>query len=67
MPRIAGGYGSITSLTLSLGRQFARRGKQQSYLLARCPNGHLRAKGVGVFSGNIRLAGSLARSCTPMD
>jgi hypothetical protein len=65
IPKIAGGYGSPLSFSLKVGRKFTYKGKQQSYLLAKCPDGHLVAKGVGVFSGNLRLAGSLVRRCTP--
>jgi hypothetical protein len=65
IPKIAGGYGSPLSFSLKVGRKFTYKGKQQSYLLAKCPDGHLQAKGVGIFSGNLRLAGSLVRSCTP--
>jgi hypothetical protein len=53
------------SFSLKVGRKFTYKGKKQSYLLAKCPDGHLQAKGVGIFSGNLRLAGSLVRSCTP--
>lgn len=65
VPKIAGGYGSPLSFSLRVGRKFTYKGKKQSYLLAKCPDGHLQAKGVGIFSGNLRLAGSLVRSCTP--
>jgi hypothetical protein len=65
IPKIAGGYGSPLSFSLKVGRKFSYKSKQQSYLLAKCPDGHLNAKGVGVFSGPLRLAGSLVRSCTP--
>jgi hypothetical protein len=67
VPRIAGGYGSPVSFSLRVDRKFTYKGKQQSYLLAKCPDGHLNAKGVGVFSGPLRLAGSLVRTCTPKD
>jgi hypothetical protein len=65
IPKIAGGYGSPVSFSLKVARKFNYKGKQQSYLLAKCPDGHLQAKGVGIFSGSLRLAGSLVRSCTP--
>ena len=65
VPKIAGGYGSPISFSLTVGRTFTYKGKKQSYLLAKCPDGHLNAKGVGVFSDGTRLAGSLVRSCTP--
>lgn len=65
VPKIAGGFGSPVSFSLEVGRTFTYKGKKQSYLLAKCPDGHLNAKGVGVFSDGTRLAGSLVRSCTP--
>ena len=65
VPKIAGGYGSPISFNLKVGRTFTYKGKKQSYLLAKCPDGHLNAKGYGVFSDGSRLAGSLVRSCTP--
>jgi hypothetical protein len=65
VPKIAGGYGSPISFSLKVGRKFTYRGKTQSYLLAKCPDGHLNAKGYGVFADGTRLAGSLVRSCTP--
>jgi hypothetical protein len=65
IPKIAGGYGSPIDFSLKVGRTFTYKGKKQSYLLAQCPDGHLNAKGVGVFTDGTRLAGSLVRSCTP--
>jgi len=65
VPKIAGGYGSPISFSLKVGRTFTYKGKKQSYLLAKCPDGHLNAKGYGIFSDGSRLAGSLVRSCTP--
>lgn len=65
VPKIAGGYGSPISFSLRVGRTFTYKGKKQSYLLAKCPDGHLNAKGVGVFADGTRLAGSLVRTCTP--
>jgi hypothetical protein len=65
VPKIAGGYGSPISFSLKVGRSFTYKGKKQSYLLAQCPDGHLNAKGVGIFEGGLRLAGSIVRACTP--
>lgn len=65
IPKIAGGFGSPISFRLKVDRNFTYKGKKQSYLLAKCPDGHLNAKGVGIFSDTTRLAGSLVRSCTP--
>jgi hypothetical protein len=65
VPKIAGGYGSPISFSLKVGRSFTYKGKKQSYLLAKCPDGHLSARGTGVFSDGSRLTGSLVRACTP--
>jgi hypothetical protein len=65
IPVIAGGAGSPIFFELNVDRKFTYKGKKQSYLLAKCPDGHLNAKGTGVFSDGTRLAGSVVRSCTP--
>jgi hypothetical protein len=69
VPKIAGGYGSPVSFSLKLGRKFSYKGKQQGYLLAKCPDGHLNAKGTGIFTNSdgttARLSGALVRTCTP--
>lgn len=65
IPVIAGGAGSPIFFELNVDRKFTYKGKKQSYLLAKCPDGHLNAKGTGVFSDGTRLAGGVVRSCTP--
>jgi hypothetical protein len=65
IPVIAGGAGSPVFFELNIDRKFTYKGKKQSYLLAKCPDGHLNAKGTGIFSDGTRLTGSVVRSCTP--
>jgi len=65
IPVIAGGSGSPTNFSLKLHRTFTYKGKKQSYFLAKCPDGHLNAKGTGVFSDGTRLAGGVVLPCTP--
>jgi hypothetical protein len=65
VPKIAGGYGSPINFSLKVGKTFTYKGKKQSYLLAKCPDGHLNAKGTAVFADGSRLTGSVVRSCTP--
>lgn len=65
IPVIAGGAGSPISFSLKLHRDFTYKGKKQSYFLAKCPDGHLNAKGTGVFSDGTRLAGGVVLPCTP--
>jgi hypothetical protein len=65
IPVIAGGSGSPIFFELNFGRKFTYKGKQQSYLLAKCPDGHLNAKATSIFSDGSKLTGSFVRSCTP--
>jgi hypothetical protein len=65
IPVIAGGAGSPIFFELNIDRKFTYKGKKQSYLLAKCPDGHLNAKGTGIFDDGTRLTGSVVRSCTP--
>jgi hypothetical protein len=65
VPVIAGGAGSPVSFELSVNRKFTYKGKQQSYLLAKCPDGHLNARGTAVFSDGKELSGGVVRPCTP--
>jgi hypothetical protein len=62
---IAGGSGSVQSFELTLGKNFTYKGKPQSYLTAKCPDGHLDAHGTAVFKGGIKASGTLVRPCTP--
>ena len=63
IPKIAGGYGSVTSFALAIRRNFSFRGKRQSYLLARCANGRFFAHGIVAFSGGLRIGGTVVRTC----
>ncbi|HEX7245505.1 MAG TPA: hypothetical protein VF245_08080 [Solirubrobacterales bacterium] len=65
VPVIAGGSGSPTFFELDINRKFTYKGKKQSYLLAKCPDGHLNAKATSIFSDGSKLTGSFVRSCTP--
>lgn len=65
IPRIAGGYGSPIRFSLKIGRSFTYKGKKQSYLLLKCPDGKILAKGVAVFDDGTRLSAGVVRSCTP--
>jgi hypothetical protein len=65
IPVIAGGSGSPTFFELNINRKFTYKGKQQSYLLAKCPDGHINARGTAVFSDGKHLSGEIVRPCTP--
>jgi hypothetical protein len=64
-PKIAGGYGSIVGLSLEIGRRFRYLGEEKSYLLGRCPDGHLDGRATSVFTDGFAQTDSIVRSCTP--
>ncbi|HEX5983076.1 MAG TPA: hypothetical protein VFY69_02605 [Solirubrobacterales bacterium] len=63
IPKIAGGSGSLIRFNLKVRRTFQHKGKRQSYLLARCGNGRLRAHAVMRTSDGTRIGGSILRRC----
>jgi hypothetical protein len=65
IPVIAGGNGSVTGFTLSIDRKFTYKGKRQSYLLLKCTDGKIVARGTAVFRDGTRATGGVIRTCTP--
>jgi hypothetical protein len=70
VPKLAGGFGSITQLQLHIGRRFSYRGASRSYLSAACtaPAGFpgatfTFARGVFNFEGGRTMHAFLSRSC----
>lgn len=61
VPKIAGGYGSPISFSLT----FSRGYKNTPFLFAKCTDGKLQAKATSVFADGSRLTGSFVRTCTP--
>jgi hypothetical protein len=55
IPKIAGGFGSVKSFSLTL---------QKGILTATCPDGHLNARGTAVFADGTRASGGVVRACT---
>ncbi|MGE5280852.1 MAG: hypothetical protein ACM3N0_00760 [Chloroflexota bacterium] len=65
VPLIVNGYGSPTSFELNFFRMFKYRGKTQSYLLAKCTDGKLKAHAVSIFREGPSMTGNFSRPCTP--
>jgi len=65
IPVIAGGSGSVVQFSLAVHRRFKRHGKKQSYLLARCANGHFFAHAVAKYRDGRTVVGNVVRACTP--
>jgi hypothetical protein len=56
VPKIAGGYGSVTYFTLKF---------EKSFLFGKCPDGRLQARGTAVFSDGTKASAGVIRPCTP--
>ena len=51
IPPLSGGYGSLTSFTAKLHKDYTYKGKKHSIFLAECANGHFFAHGDFIFTG----------------
>lgn len=64
IPKIAGGYGHPISGSLKIGRKWTFKGRQHSYISARCETGHLQARGEFTFQDGTFLVGTFFRPCS---
>ncbi len=64
IPPIAG-EGAVRKFQLEFFRMFTYKGKKQSYLLAKCPDGKLQAKAESIFREGPPMVGTFKRACTP--
>ena len=58
IPKIANYAGSVTDFNLVINKK--------GYLLAKCPTGHIDAKGKAVFKDGTEAEGEVTRPCTPV-
>jgi hypothetical protein len=75
IPKVAGGSGSTISFKLKVQRTYQFKGKTQSYVSAKCPDGHFNANilgakfidedGIEPNTGTTTLKGTVIRPCTP--
>jgi hypothetical protein len=66
LARIAGGYGSLTSIRFKLGRRWSFGGERLSYIGARCPSSstpQLLGRGLTEYADGTTLRGSFFGSC----
>jgi hypothetical protein len=66
IPKIAGGYGSITKAHIKVDRKFTYKGKRQSYLTASCPTGHYFTEGEVHFADGTTIKLFHDLPCTPV-
>jgi hypothetical protein len=64
IPKIAGGYGHPISGSAKIGRKWIYKGKQHSYVSARCETGHLQARGEFTFKDGTNLQATFFRPCS---
>jgi hypothetical protein len=65
VPEIAGGAGSATAFDIKIGRRYAYKGREKSFLSAGCPTGSWATKGTLLFSDQTRLGFTHVFTCTP--
>lgn len=63
VPPIAGGAGSLVHLDAKVGREFRFRGRERSYVSARCGDGIIRTHGRFVFGDGTIIDGSVEKGC----
>ncbi len=63
IPKIAGGYGHPISGSGEVGRKWTFRGKEHSYVNARCETGHLQAQGEFSFKDGTLMRATFLRAC----
>ena len=63
IPEIAGGAGIPIAGSLKIGRKWTYKGKQYSYVNARCETGHLQARGNFTFEDD-ELSGTFFKPCS---
>jgi hypothetical protein len=64
-PKIAGGAGSITSLSFTLHRAYMHEGRRRNLLSARCGIHELRVRGSATFADGMTLGEDAPRACIP--
>jgi hypothetical protein len=57
IPPLAGGYGAITKISVTIGRRYRAGGKQRSFVAARCSDHILRSHGAFTFANGLTIEG----------
>jgi hypothetical protein len=64
LPPIAGGLGSLTHLSASIGKRYRAGGVERSYVSARCGDGILSTHGRFTFADGTIIDGNVEKACT---
>jgi hypothetical protein len=65
IPKIAGGYGSLTHVDAKIGRRFRSHGAKRSYVYARCSDYILQTRGYFSFADGTVISGVVYKTCRP--
>jgi len=65
IPSIAGGLGSLTRIDAKIGREYRFKGRELSYVSARCSDYILQTRGDFTFADGTVIYGSAFKTCTP--
>lgn len=63
IPKIAGGAGALTDFHVKIDRRWRFKGKQRSFISARCPNKRHRSRGTFTFADGESLTAFSTRGC----
>ncbi len=63
MPIIEGLPGTLLGFSLEIRHLFMYKGKKQSFAMANCANGHLRARMIALFTNGETKSGTMIRTC----
>lgn len=63
VPLIAGGLGSLTRISVDVGRRYTAGGQSRSYVSARCSDNILQTRGRFLFSDGTVIWGSVEKYC----
>jgi hypothetical protein len=64
IPKIAGGTGALTDFSVRINKKFKFKGKQRSFISAKCPNSKkLKARGTFTFADGESLTAFSTQSC----
>jgi len=63
VPPIAGGFGRLTRLEVSIGRRYRSGGRERSYVSARCTDNVLETHGHFTFDGGTVIDGDVEKYC----
>jgi hypothetical protein len=64
IPKIAGGFGSVTDFSLKIDKKYIYKGKRFSAISAKCIGGKIQANVVTKFYDGSQLQADVLRTCT---